>query len=110
MKNTIVKTVVCAAAVVIGTSAFAGEHHHGDHARHEENSGVRLAASIVNLVGNVLGGPSVTVYHEPPAPVYARPVHCPPPPPPAPRHHHDRRPGGHGPGGHGPGPGPGPRR
>ena len=103
MKNTILKTTVCAAAVVIGTSAFAGEHHH-EH--HKGNDGVRLAASIVNLVGNVLGGPSVTVYHEPPAPVYARPVHCPPPPPPAPHHHHhDRRPGGHG-----PGPGPGPRR
>ena len=103
MKNTILKTTVCAAAVVIGTSAFAGEHHH-EH--HKGNDGVRLAASIVNLVGNVLGGPSVAVYHEPPAPVYARPVHCPPPPPPAPHHHHhDRRPGGHG-----PGPGPGPRR
>ena len=102
MKNTILKTTVCAAAVVIGTSAFAGEHHH-EH--HKGNDGVRLAASIVNLVGNVLGGPSVTVYHEPPAPVYARPAHCPPPPPPR-HHHHGRKHGEPGHGGHGPGPGP----
>ena len=109
MKNTIIKTTVCIAAVVIGTSAFAGEHHHADHGHPKGNDGVRLAASIIDLVGTVLGGPSVTVY-EAPAPVYGRPVHCPPPPPPAPRHHHERRHDKHGNGGHGPGPGPAPRR
>lgn len=120
MKNAFLKTTICAAAVVIGTSAFAGDHY-------GPPSGVRLAADIVDLVGcslNILrGGPTVVytepapvVYTEPapvvyttPAPVvYTTPVYCPPrpyyrplPPPPPPRHHW-----------HGPhrGPGPGPRR
>jgi len=123
MKNTFLKITVCAAAVVIGTSAFAGDHC---------NSGVRLAADIVDLVGcslNILRGPTVVytepvVYAEPapvvytaPAPVvYTAPVYCPPPrpcyrplpPPPPPRHYWygPRR----GPGPCGPRPGPcGPR-
>ena len=107
MKNTILKTTVCAALVVIGTSAFAGDHHRGSDHHHDKNNGVRLAADIVNLVGSSLnilrGGPTV---------VYETPAYCPPPAPPAPRHHHHHvepprrhdhgNHGGHG--GHGPGP------
>lgn len=98
MKNTILKVTICCAAIVIGTSAFAGDHH-GGHDRNHGNSGVRLATDIVNLVGaslNVLR-PTAVVYTEP---VY----HCPPPPPPRHHHHHHRpappkpRHDGHGPG------------
>ena len=86
MKNTILKTTVCLAAIVIGTSAFAGDHHGGHDRHHETNSGVRLATDIVNLVGaslNIL---------QPSGVVYGEPVYCPPPAPPKPRHHD-----GHGP-------------
>ena len=68
MKNTILKTTVCIAFVAVGTSVFAGDHHHGGPDHHHGNSGVRLATDIVNLVGsslNLLRGPSVTVYSEP---------------------------------------------
>ena len=98
MKNTILKTTVCCAAIVIGTSVFAGDHHRGPD-RHNENNGVRLATDIVNLVGaslNVLR-PTAVVYTEP---VY----HCPPPPPPKHHHHHRPEPPKPRHDGHGPGP------
>ena len=76
MKNTILKVTVCCAAVVIGTSAFAGDHHGGPDRHHESNNGVRLATDIVNLVGASLNILS-------PAPVvYSTPAYCPPSPPP----------------------------
>ena len=81
MKNTILKTTVCFAAIVIGTSVFAGDHHGGPD-RHHENNGVRRATDIVNLVGA-----SVNVLRPGPA-VYSTPAYCPPPPPP--KHHHHR--------------------
>jgi len=80
MKNTILKTAVCAALVVVGTSVFAGDHHRGPD--HHENSGVRLATDIVNLVGSSLN------LLRPTAVVYTEPAYCPPPVPPSPRHHH----------------------
>ena len=99
MKNTILKTTVCFAAIVIGTSAFAGDHHGGPDRHHECNSGVRLATDIVNLVGaslNILS-PAPVVYSTP---AYSTPAYCPPPPKP----YHHRRPAppkprhsGHGP-------------
>lgn len=85
MKNTILKVTVCCAAIVIGTSAFAGDHHRGSDHRHEGNSGVRLATDIVNLVGSSLNllRPTAVVYTE-------SAYQCPPPAPP--RHHYHHRP------------------
>ena len=71
MKNTFLKTTICAAVVVIGTSVFAGDHHHGP------PSGVRLAADIVDLVGcslNILRGGTTVVYTEPAPVVYTTPA------------------------------------
>ena len=102
MKNTILKTTVCFAAIVIGTSAFAGDHHGGPDRHHEPNNGVRLATDIVNLVGaslNIL---------RPTAVVYTEPAYCPPPEPPRHYHHHHHHrpepPKPHHDRGHGPGP------
>ena len=77
MKNTFLKTTLCIAGVVIGTSVFAGDHHHGP------NSGVRLAADIVDLVGcslNILRGGPTVVYTEPAPVVYTEPVYTAPAP------------------------------
>ena len=84
MKNTFLKTAVCAAAVVIGSSAFAGDHYRGGPGPcyYPGNSGIRLATDIVNLVGSSLN------LLRPTAVVYTEPAYCPPPAPPSPRHHH----------------------
>ena len=98
MKNTILKTTVCIAAVVIGTSAFAGEHHGEPTRHHDHNNGARLATDIVNLVGA-----SLNVLRPAPV-VYSTPAYCPPPAPPKPHHHyhHPEPPKPHHHHGHGP--------
>ena len=71
MKKT-VKYMLFAAAVLVGTTAFAGPPRHH---REKGNDGLRLAAGIVNLVTEVI------------APAPQPPVICyrPAPPPPPPR-------------------------
>lgn len=117
MKN-IGKILAVCAVLLTASVAFAGPPpcHHD-----RGNSGVRLAADIVGLVGasldilsprpvivtqpavtEVVYTPATQVIYTTPAPVvYTRPVYrWTPPPPPPPRHHHG--PGPHH--GHGSGP------